>query len=186
MSEIYEGVVFRADARTARRTFESLSSPLRLRLVPLARGVFGIYRVACRADAIDQPAVEGVAQRASAEVGQAVALFYDNSCGVRLGVLYSGGRRGREFGDADAWWVPYGEDGRLVLDGPRFRVAELRQGEEYDCIHSAIDAALEAVAAGPPVSADLVKQAFCYKEVEALAESAGRAEPSAAADRGRS
>src|SRR5262245_22485690 len=105
MSEAYEGVVFRSDERTARRAFDSLSSPLRLRLVRLARGVFGVYRVAGRADAFDQPAVERVAHRVSAEAGQAVALFYDNSCGVRVGVFYSGGRWVREFGDGDAWWV---------------------------------------------------------------------------------
>ena len=50
MSEMYEGVVFRSDKRTARRTFGSLSSGLRLRLVRLARGVFGIQRVAGRAE----------------------------------------------------------------------------------------------------------------------------------------
>src|SRR5436309_2275427 len=60
MSEVYEGVVFRSNERAARRTFGSLSSGPRLRLVRLARGVFGAYRVAGRADALDQPAVERV------------------------------------------------------------------------------------------------------------------------------
>ncbi len=183
MSEMYEGVVFRSDERTARQSFAALSSDLRWRLVRLAPGVFGIYRVAGRSDAFDRPAVERIAQQVSAEVGQAVALFYDNRCGMEEGVRYDGGRRGREFGDGDAWWVPYGEDGELRTDGPRLRLDKLRSDMEYDCIFTAIDAALEAIQAVPPVSAALVKQAFCYEESESLAESDIPAEPGAAADR---
>lgn len=171
MSEAYEGVVFRSDERAARRAFSSCASGLLLRLVRLARGVFGVYRVAGRDDPFDQPAVERVARRMSAEAGQAVALFYDNSCGIRTAVLYAGGRRVREFGEADAWWVPSGEDGELAIDGPRFRVTELPPGGDYGCVFSAIDAALEAVGAGTQVSAASVKQAFCYDDPEALAES---------------
>ena len=171
MSEMYEGVAFRSDARTARRIFHSLGSALHLKLVRLARGVFGIYRVAGRADAFDQEGVESVARQTSAEVGNAVALFYDNSCGVRVGVLYSDGRRKREFGDGDAWWVPFGADGEPVTNGPRFRVSELQRGVEYDCIFTAIDAGLQAVEAGPSVSESLITNTFCYEGIEALAES---------------
>jgi hypothetical protein len=174
MSKSYEGVVFCSDEGTARPTFDSLSFQLRLRLVRLARGVFGIHRVAGRADGFDQPAIECVAEQVSAKVGQAVALFYDNSCGIRAGVLYSGGHRAREFGDGDTWWIPYDEDGERMTDGPRLRVSELRPDVEYDCIFNEIDAALEAVQGGPLVSATLVKQAFCYEKVESLAESGPR------------
>lgn len=170
MSEAYEGVVFRSDERTARRAFDSLASPLRLRLVQLDRGMFGIYRIAGRADAFDQPAVERIAAQASAEAGWAVALFYDNSCGVRVAVAYAGGNRGREFGDGDAWWVPLDDASKPVVAGPRFRVTELRPDVEYDCVHSAIDAALEVVRGGPRVSAAVVKQAFCYDAGKVLAE----------------
>ncbi len=128
MSEMYEGVVFRSDERIARCAFDSLASDVRLRLVPVACGVFGIYRIADRADPFDQRAVSQVAERVSAQAGQAVALFYDNSCGIRAGVFCSNGRRGREFGDGDAWWVPYSAEGELVLDGSRFRVSELPPG----------------------------------------------------------
>jgi hypothetical protein len=174
MSEMYEGVVFHSDEPTARRIFGSLSTRLRLRLVRLASDVFGVYRVADRPAAVDQPAVERVAEQVSEEAGQAVALFYDNRCGVRAGVLYARGRRDREFGDGDARWVPYGEDGELVLDGPRLRESQLQPDEDYDCIFTAIDAALEAVRADPRVSALLVKQAFCYDESEVLAECGSR------------
>lgn len=170
MSERYEGVVFCSSEQAAREAFSRLASGLRLRLVRLAPGVFGIHRVAGRAAAFDRPAVERVAEQVSTEAGRAVALFYDNGCNVRGGALYSGGCRGREFGDEDAWWVPYREDGELMVDGPRLRQRELRPDLEYDCIFNAIDAALEAVQAGPRVSAALVKQAFCYGESELLAE----------------
>jgi hypothetical protein len=171
MSEMYEGVVFRCDERTARQSFAAVSSELGLRLVRLGPSMFGIYRVAGRPDTFDQPAVEWIAQQVSEDVGQAVALFYDNSCDVEVGVLYAGGRRVREFGEGDAWWVPYGEDGELLLDGPRFRIGELRADREYDCIFTAIDAALEGVQAVPQASGALVKQAFCYEGSESLGES---------------
>src|SRR4051812_47255608 len=108
MSEVYEGVVFRSGERAARRIFASLASPLHVRLVRLARGAFGIYRVATRADVFDQPATEQMAQRASTETGRAVALFYDNRSSIRVGALYSRGRWMGTFGAADEWWVPFG------------------------------------------------------------------------------
>jgi hypothetical protein len=171
MSEVYEAAVFHAEERTARRIFVALSSPLRLRLIRLAGDVFGIYRVAGRDHAFGRHAVERIAQQASAEAGRAVAVFYDNRSGIRAGVLYAASQRVREFGEADAWWVPCGQDGEPLLDGPRFRASELHLDEEYECIFSAIDAALQAVEAGPALSVGRLKQAFCYEEFEALAES---------------
>jgi hypothetical protein len=85
---MYEGAVFCSDERTARHAFDSLHSALRLRLTRLAGGVFGIYRVAGRADPFDPPAIEEIARRMSINADRAVALFYDNRCAVRGGVLY--------------------------------------------------------------------------------------------------
>jgi|GEM_PF-5973539 len=150
MSEMYDGVVFRSDEPAARAAFEALASPLRLRLVRLADGVFGVHSIASRGDVFDESALEEIAGQLSVRVGRAVALFYDNSCGIRAGILYTGGRRGRVFGDDDAWWVPCSEDGRFVRDGIRLRANELRPDVEYDCVFSAIDAGLEAVEARPP------------------------------------
>jgi len=154
---MYEGIVFRSDEPAARAAFENVA--VSLRLVRLADGVFGIHGYSGRGNAFDQTALEGVAEQLSSYVGRAIALFYDNSCGIRVGVLYTGGRRGHVFGDGNAWWVPYGKD------GPRFRANELRPDMEYECIFSAIDAGLEAIDARPPLDAALVKQAFCYDEL---------------------
>ena len=120
MSEMYEGVVFCANKHDACKTFASLSSKLRLRLVHLASRVFGIHRVAGRADVFKPREVERVAKQVSAVAGQAIALFYDNRCCVRAGVLYSAGRRDREFGDSDAIW----RDERKNVRVGRAKVAE--------------------------------------------------------------
>src|SRR5579884_1864691 len=101
MSEMYEGVIFCSDEQSARTAFAGVTSSLRLRLVRLADGVFGVYQVVGATDAFDQTAVEQVAQQLSVQLGRAIALFYDNSCGIRASVLYELGRRGREFGDSD-------------------------------------------------------------------------------------
>ena len=171
MSEMYEGVVFRSEENIARHAFHTLSSERWLRLVLLDCELYGVYLVAGRADAFQQHTVESIARRVSEEVGRAVALIYDNRCGTLIGVLYAGGRRVREFDNGDALWVPYREDGQLNLDGPRYREAELLPHEEYDCVFSAIDAALEALETGRSVSASLIKQAFCYDGALVLAES---------------
>jgi hypothetical protein len=147
--------------------------------------VFGIHRVAGRADVFEPKEVERVAKHVSAAVVQAAALFYDNQSCLRAAALFIAGRRGREFGDGDTWWVPYGPDGELVLDGPRFRLGELRPDEEYDCVFSAIDAALEAVGAYPQVSGKHLLEAFCYEKRTTLAESGNSAEQGDAVDRPR-
>jgi hypothetical protein len=132
LSEIYEGAVFRADESTARAAFGALATPLHLRLIRLADGVYGVYRVAGRGDLLDVPEMEQVARRLSAQVGQSVALFYDNRGGVRVGVLYVAGHRDREFGEEDEWWAAYGDDGELRTDRSRFHPAELQPDEEEE------------------------------------------------------
>jgi hypothetical protein len=171
MGELYEGVVFCSAERTARRAFASVRSGLSLRLVRLARGVFGIYRVAGRTDLFDVPAVREVAKQVATEVGQAVALFYDNRSCTYFGVLYCAGRRAREIGHGDSWWAPVGEDGKLVKDGVPVRGSELEPGVDYHCTKSVIDAALEAVTSRRTVTPKLLLQAFCYDKLAPLAES---------------
>lgn len=175
MSESYEGVVFSSDESKAHRVFVALDSPLKLRLVRLAVEVFGIYRLATRSEVFEQLAVEQIAQRVSAEVGNAIALFYADSCGVRGAVAYRNGQRIREFGERDEWWVPLDQDGEPVIAGTRIRVYEMCPAEEYDCVFSTIDAALQAVEVDSWVSPQIVQQAFCYEEAEVLADSTGRA-----------
>ena len=171
MGELYEGIVFRCEEPLARAAFGAVVSPLRLRLVRLSDGAFGVYRVASRGERFNAPAVENVAAQLSARVGKAVALFYDNRCDVEAGVLYASGGRSRGFGEEDGQWVPYSETGELVVDHPKLRVSELQPDREYDCIVSPIDAALQAVGAWPQVTGSTLTQAFCYDECDLLAES---------------
>ncbi len=175
MSEMYEGIVFRCEEPSARAAFDALVSPLPLRLILLFSGIYGVYRVAGRADPFAPAAVENVAAELSARVGQAVALFYDNRSGVEAGVLYADGRPSREFGEADGQWVQYGDSGELFVDGPRLRIGDLRPDCEYDCVFSPMDAALQAIGAWPQTTGSLVKQAFCYDDCDVLAVSAGGA-----------
>jgi hypothetical protein len=54
----------------------------------------------------------------------------------------------RQFGAVDEVWVPFGDDGELVLNGPRFSGEALPDDVECDCICNGIDAALEAAGFG--------------------------------------
>ncbi|WP_165248530.1 hypothetical protein [Paludisphaera soli] len=173
MSEIYEGVVFRADEAMARAAFGDVASSLHLRLVRLAEGVYGAYRVAGRADLFDVPGMERATGQLSARVGKAVALFYDSRGGAYFGLLYDAGRKTREFGEDDEWYVPYGDDGKLLVDEPRLRVRDLHPDEEYDCVFSAIDAALQAIGAAPGAGSRRVLNAFVYDNENWIMEAPG-------------
>jgi hypothetical protein len=168
---MYEGVVFPADGASARAALSEITSPLRLRLVRLSASVFGIYRVAGRADALDRFHVEQVAAHLSSRVGMSGAFFYDNRCGVSISVLYCAGERLLELGDADEWWVSLSEVGEPILDSPRLRSKELRSTDEYECVYSAIDAGLEVLQVRSTVSGETLKKAFCYDELAVIAQS---------------
>lgn len=134
MSELYEAVVFGADEPDARAALASARSPLRLRLVRLAAGAFGIYRVADRSNPFDLPRIEHLAAHVAECVGQATALAYDNRSDGNLAVFYRAGQRVQEFSMVDEWWVSLGEDGEPERDGPRYRASQLRPDEEYECV----------------------------------------------------
>ncbi len=74
-----------------------------------------------------------------------VAVHYDDQCGpLKVALLVRNGEPVCAFGSADEVWVPYGEDGELVLDGPRYTGETVPDDVECDCIRNGIDAAIEA------------------------------------------
>ncbi len=166
MSESYEAVIGKAPEELALSAFRALETPLQLRMLRLADGVYGLCRVADLGTRFDPQGVERVAAQFSATVGRAAAVFYDSSCAVRAGALFEAGERRREFGESDEYWAPL--SGHRSPSALRLRAAELRSDVEYECVLSAIDVALAAIGVEGLRSTDLT-QAFCYREPACIA-----------------
>lgn len=119
--------------------------PINLELYRVGRGrfiVFGFRAGARRPEAWAE--LQALAYDLSLDLETAVAVHYDDQVGERWAAVAHNGEPLRQFGDADEVWVPYGENGELVLDGPRYRGDAVPEDIECDCIRNGIDAALEA------------------------------------------
>jgi hypothetical protein len=153
VSVYFEAVVVAADQPALIRLLEGLPqildpdpfAPLTLELYQVTdRGfvIFGWRAGARRPEAWQE--VEDLADELSLELGPAVAVHYNDQVGVKVAMLSQEGEPVRYFGEQDEVWVPYGEDGKLVTDGPRYPGDALPEDIECDCIRNGIDAALEA------------------------------------------
>lgn len=171
MSEMYEGIVFRCSVATAPAAFRALPAPFPLQLVRLADDTFGVYRVAFRADRSDMVAMTSLTAALSVFTAAALAVFYDNRCGLRAAAAFRGGTLSAEFGEDDEWWVPLDEDGEPRRDVPPVPAADLDADEEYDCVRDAIEVGLAALEVPNVVTRETLKDAFCYGRSAVLAES---------------
>jgi hypothetical protein len=125
--------------------FTRFLTPINLELYQVGQGqfvVFGWRAGAARPAAWGE--LQNLAYRFSLEYVTAVAVHYDDQVSEMLAVLARGGEPLHLFGEADEVWVPYGEDGELVKDGPRYPGDALPVDIECDCIWNGIDAALAA------------------------------------------
>ena len=160
----------RSSDAAAPGAFRSLSAPFPLRLVRLANGTFGVYRVAGRSDRFDVEAMTSLASTLSESTSAALAVLYDSRCGLRAAVAFRGGAVSAEFGEDDEWWVPLDEDGKPRRDVPPVPAADLDADEEYDCVRDAIEVGLAALEVPAEVTRDTLKDAFCYERSAVLAE----------------
>jgi hypothetical protein len=164
MSELYEGVVIVADAATMGYTFQSCSSPHALGFDAVVDNVYGVYTRADRQIPFDPEETARIAAHLSSILGTALAVFYDNRCGINTADLYRDGQHIHTFTEADAIWVALDVNGEPILSGPTLATHELSDdGDlEYDYLHSPIDIGLIALGVHPGVTAEALKQAFCY------------------------
>ncbi len=167
---MYEGIVFRSPDAAAVDAFRGLSAPFRLRLVRLADGAFGVYRVAARSDRFDVETLTSLAATLSESTSAALAVFYDNNSGVRAATVFRGGTCSAEFGEDDEWWAPLDDDGEPRRDVPPVSATDLDAAEEYECVRDAIEVGLAALEVPIVVTRDTLKDAFCYERLPVLAE----------------
>ncbi len=153
MSVYFEAVVVSADRASVLQRLEGLRqidepdpfAPFSLELHQVTdRGfVLFCWRAGARRPLAAQ-AVEDIADVLSLDLGTAVAVHYDDQARVREATLSQAGEPVRYFGERDEVWVPYGEDGELIVDGPRYPGDAIPDDVECDCLRNGIDAALEA------------------------------------------
>jgi len=169
MSDLYEAVVSITDSEKAHAAFRSLDTHLHLRLARLSDELFAIYRVATRDEPFDD-AMHSVAAQLSISCGQCLAMSYDLRCGMSSAHRFRGGSLVESFGEDNELWVLLDEDGYPLHDGERYTVDQLDDNEEYDCIHTGVDAGLLALGVGNPPSLSALIQAFCYDELDTEGE----------------
>jgi hypothetical protein len=164
MSELYEGVVIVADAPAIGRAFQPCRSPHALGFDAVLDNVYGVYTRADRQIPFDPEETAHISAHLSSTLGAALAVFYDNCCGISTADLYRNGQHIQTFTEADAIWVTLDVNGKPILTGPTFATHELSDdGElEYEYLHSPIDIGLIALGIHPGVTAEALKQAFCY------------------------
>jgi hypothetical protein len=165
VSVVYEAVVFEGDAPLVRAAFDRLRTPLALRLLQLADRGFALV---CwtpggrRRHAVEE--VNRLAAKLSSEFQTALAVHYDDGCGVKTAVECRAGSVVRQFGDAEELWTPMDERGYPVPDGPRYPGNAIPPDVECDCIRQAIDAGLEATGFGSWLSGAELRDKACSQE----------------------
>jgi hypothetical protein len=164
MSELYEGVVIVADAAAMERAFRSCPSSYALGFDAVSNNVYGAYTRADRQTPFAPEETACIAAHLSSTLGAALAVFYDNRCGINTADLYCDGQWTQSFTESDAIWVALDIEGEPILSGSAFATHELRNDadEEYEYLHSPIDIGLMTLGVHPGVNADALKQAFCY------------------------
>src|SRR4029078_11122362 len=125
MSELYEGVVTVADATAMGRAFQGCSSPHALGFEAVLENLYGGYTRADRQIPLDPEETARIAAHLSSTLGAALAVCYDNGCGINIADLYRDGRHIQSFTQADAIWVALDADGEPILTGPTFATHEL-------------------------------------------------------------
>jgi hypothetical protein len=183
----FEAVVVAGKQRALIRLLEGLPqpkepdrfTPITLKVSRVASGQFVVF--GWRAGA-DRPScgqeMENLADQLSLELGTAVAVYYDDQVGVRAAMLSRNGEPVRYFGEGDEVWVPYGEDGELVLDGPRYPGDAVPEDVECDCIWNGIDAAVGAAGFRQWLTAHKLaaEVAYCAFQEQPLWERPGKQE----------
>ncbi len=170
MSDLYEAVLAITDSQTACDCLIDVSTPLQFRLIRFDDNLYGYHRIATRDDRFEPEAIIRFSCKLSKKVGQTLAMFYDNRCGINFCHLYRTGAHVRSFDEEDALWVRTNEDGQPDLSSEHFTVDQLKEDDEYECLQSAIDIGQRALGLPSPMSISALTNAFCYNQCDVLAE----------------
>jgi hypothetical protein len=163
---IFEAVVYEGDAPGVRAAFDRLQTRLALRLFQFEDRRFVLIcwpAGAPRHHAVDE--VNRIAEVFSREFGTALAVHYDDRCGVKVSVLYRSGSPIREFTEADEVWTPIDDDGEPISDGPQYPGDAIPDDVECDCIRQAIDVALDAAGFGGWLTEDELQDWACTEDL---------------------
>jgi hypothetical protein len=142
MSEVFEGVISKVSAATARSAVEDIGIPLSLDVSELPGQLSVIYRSDPRQSSAFSSEMERLAREISKRFSLALLVRYDSRIGHRSSSLYVDGNLRKRFGQNDKLFVPLDEDGEPLTTGPRAKFTELVDGEEYETIQNAIELGL--------------------------------------------
>jgi hypothetical protein len=147
MSEVFEGVLLASPFNEAQKAVRTLPSSLSLIVERL-----GDLSIVSRNDQVGRPQfspeIEQVAADLSKIVGKALVVRYDSRIGHRTSELFIDGNMEKAFGEDDEVWVLLGEDGKPLVDGERFKLADMDPDQEYETIENAIQSGIQSFGSG--------------------------------------
>jgi hypothetical protein len=166
MSERYECVLVIGSRGEVIEAFHDLRSPLPIGLGELDRDMFAVYVKEGRL--FNHLEDEKLAINLASKLGRALLVLYDNSCDVCHAAIYTADKgMEKAFGEEDEIWTPLVLDAqdRPIIGEERFRWDEIKDDEsqEYDCIHNAVDAGLEALGVRDRLDSRSLKQKVVYE-----------------------
>lgn len=170
MSEFYEGIVTVGHTELVSSGFHSIGVQRTMRLVRFGDRTFGVHPVASRSERMNEVEIDAAATHLSKTCGNALVVLYDNRVGLRVSKLFRKGELDCEFGELDEKWVPLDERGDPDISHHPLSVDELDPDDEYECTQDAISLGLAKLGVANFVTANDLKQTFCYDEGEVVAE----------------
>jgi hypothetical protein len=147
MSEVFEGVLLASRFNEVQMAIRTISPSLSLKVERLDD-----LSIVSRNDQIGRPQfspeIEQVAADLSKIVGKALVVRYDSRIGHRTSELFINGNMEKAFDEADEVYVLLDEDGEPLVDGERFKLADMDSDHEYDTIENAIELGLQSLGSG--------------------------------------
>jgi hypothetical protein len=147
MSEVFEGVLLASPFNEVQKAVRTLPSSLSLKVEKLDD-----LSVVSRNDQVGRPQfsqeIEQVATGLSNILGKALVVRHDSRIGHRTSELFINGNMERAFDEDDEVWVLLDEDGEPLVDGKRFKLADLDPDQEYETIENAIELGIQSLGSG--------------------------------------
>jgi hypothetical protein len=147
MSDVFEGVLLASPFNEVQQAIRTLSPSLSLQVETLDD-----LSIVSRNDQVGRPQfspeIEPVAADLSKILGKALVVRYDSRIGHRTSELFINGNMEKAFDEDDEVWVLLDEDGKPLVDGERFKLADMDPDQEYDTVENAIQFGIQSFGSG--------------------------------------
>lgn len=148
MSEVFEGLVVRADRDVVAQQLRRGTPRFDVRSEVLGDGLTVSFRTAPRDQMLFSEEWDRVAASVSESLGPVLVIRFDSRESHRSAALYQAGRLRETYTGEDELFVPLDDEGMPVTGAPPINAADLDPDEEYETAVNAIELGLRDLGAG--------------------------------------